>query len=169
MGPTITATQLNYFHICKYKLWLFSNGISMEHTSGLVEEGKVLHTTAYAQRPKKYREIMLGGSKIDFYDPKKKVIFETKRSPAMQLIDVWQVKFYIFLFEKSGIFGVTGKIEYPYTRQRKIVSLDDRDKLYLEKASLEVINIIAKRSPPVKERKAICDSCAYHDFCWVVK
>lgn len=169
MEIPITATQLNYFHICQHKLWLFSRGVSMEHTSLLVQEGAVLHTTAYAQRPKKFREIQLEGSKIDFYDPKKKVIFETKRSAAMQGVDVWQVKFYILLFEINGIHGVTGKIEYPSSRQRKRVDLDEKDKQYLLIAFRKSKEIIASQSPPDKIRKPICDHCAYHDFCWIIK
>ena len=28
----LTATHINYFHICHRKLWLFANGINMWHT-----------------------------------------------------------------------------------------------------------------------------------------
>ncbi|MBP7477765.1 MAG: Dna2/Cas4 domain-containing protein [Chitinophagales bacterium] len=34
----ITATHINYFHVCKRKLWMFSNGLNMEHNSDLVRE-----------------------------------------------------------------------------------------------------------------------------------
>ena len=34
----LTATHINYFHICHRKLWLFANGINMEHTSDAVED-----------------------------------------------------------------------------------------------------------------------------------
>jgi len=46
----ITATHINYYHICHRKLWLFSNGINMEHTSEIVADGKLLHETSYPQR-----------------------------------------------------------------------------------------------------------------------
>jgi len=46
----ITATHINYYHICHRKLWLFSNGINMEHTSEMVADGKLLHETSYPQR-----------------------------------------------------------------------------------------------------------------------
>ena len=28
---TPTGTHFNYYHICRRKLWLFANGINMEH------------------------------------------------------------------------------------------------------------------------------------------
>lgn len=163
----ITATYINYYHICKHKLWLFANGVSMEHTSSLVAEGKVLHNTAYGQRPAKYREVMLNGSKIDYYDPKAKVVHEVKKSDSMYDVDLWQAKFYIWLFEQNGIFGVIGKIEYPYLRKTKKIRLEESDKTYFKKAIEEIDSIISAPSPPRRTRKSICPRCAYYDFCWI--
>jgi CRISPR-associated exonuclease Cas4 len=139
----------------------------MEHSSGLVAEGKVLHDTAYKQRPAKYREVLINGSKIDYYDPKAKVVHEVKKSDSMYEVDVWQVKYYIWLFELNGIFGVIGKIEYPYLRETKKVRLEESDKTYLKRVIEEVEIIIANASPPHRTKKSICPRCAYHDFCWV--
>jgi CRISPR-associated exonuclease Cas4 len=75
----VTATHINYFFICHRKLWLFANGINMEHTSERVAEGKLIGQTSYPQRAEKYTEIEIGGSKIDFYDAKNKVIHEVKK------------------------------------------------------------------------------------------
>ncbi len=76
----LTATHINYFFICHRKLWLFSYGITMEHTSDAVSEGKLIGETTYPQRPEKYTEIEIGGSKIDFYDAKNKVVHEIKKA-----------------------------------------------------------------------------------------
>lgn len=165
----ITATHINYYHICRHKLWLFANGISMEHTSGLVAEGKVLHNTAYSQRAQKYREVQLSGSKIDYYDPKGKVIHEIKKSDAMNKVDVWQIKYYIWLFELNGILEVVGKIEYPYLRETMKVRLEEKDKVYLQEIVEKTKLIINAPKPPVRKRKPICPRCAYYDFCWVSK
>ncbi|HEY8659092.1 MAG TPA: Dna2/Cas4 domain-containing protein, partial [Hanamia sp.] len=111
----ITATHINYYHICHRKLWLFSNGINMEHTSEMVADGKLLHETSYPQRAEKYREIELSATlnnqielfgKIDFYDAKEKMIHEIKRSEKIEAAHEWQVKFYIWLLEQNDIFGV---------------------------------------------------------------
>lgn len=43
----ITGTHFNYYQICHRKLWLFANGINMEHNSHLVYEGKLIHEESY--------------------------------------------------------------------------------------------------------------------------
>lgn len=73
-----TATHINYYNVCRRKLWLFANGINMEHASDLVTEGKLIGTESYPQRSDRYTEVQLGGVKIDFYDPYNKVVHETK-------------------------------------------------------------------------------------------
>lgn len=66
-----TATHINYYHICHRKLWLFANGINMEHTLDTVTEGKLIGENTYTDRAVKYTELQLDGVKIDFYDAKK--------------------------------------------------------------------------------------------------
>src|SRR5215212_4830163 len=109
----LTATHINYYFICYRKLWLFANGINMEHTSDTVAEGKLIHETSYPQTAEKYSEIEIGGSKIDFYDAKNKVIHEVKKSDSIEDAHVWQAKYYIWLLQQNRIDEVTGIIEYP--------------------------------------------------------
>lgn len=42
MQPLVTGTEFNYYNICRRKLWLFSHGIQMEHTSDNVLLGKMI-------------------------------------------------------------------------------------------------------------------------------
>lgn len=67
---TVTGTHIAYLHLCHRKLWLFANGINMEHTSELVAEGKLIGETSYSDRAQKFTEIEIDGVKIDFYDAK---------------------------------------------------------------------------------------------------
>ena len=71
-----TGTQFNYYQVCKRKLWLFSNGITMEHTSDIVFDGKLIHENSYPQRSERYEELEVDGCKIDFYDVRYKIIHE---------------------------------------------------------------------------------------------
>jgi len=88
----LLATHINYFFVCKRKLWLFSNGINMEHTSDTVYDGKMLHENSYPQRAQKHNEMELSAQygeaeltgKIDFYDAAAKTIHETKRSDKVE-------------------------------------------------------------------------------------
>ena len=75
----ITGTHFSYYLVCRRKLWLFSNGITLEHTSDIVADGRLLHEASYPQRTSKYEEISIDGIKIDYYDVKNKVINEIKR------------------------------------------------------------------------------------------
>lgn len=60
----ITGTHFNYYQVCKRKLWLFANGITMEHISELVYEGKLIHEESYPQRSGKYEEVEIDGYRI---------------------------------------------------------------------------------------------------------
>lgn len=162
----ITATHINYYHICRRKLWLFSNGIQMEHTSGHVAEGKLIGETSYPDRAAKYTEIEVDGVKIDYYDPGNKVVHEVKKSNKMQEAHVAQVKYYIWKLAQKGIEGVTGIIEYPRQKQRHKVTLGQEDGELIKKWEKEVAQIMTLETcPPVIHAK-ICQTCSYYDLCY---
>lgn len=163
----LTATHINYYFICHRKLWLFANGIRMEHTSDVVAEGKLIGETTYPQRAEKYTEIEIGGSKIDFYDAKNKVIHEIKKSDKIEEAHQWQVKYYIWLLQQNGVEGVTGILEYPKLRNTTTVTLSPADEAYLL-TTIAQIKIIVESEfcPPVINSK-ICKTCSYYDFCYV--
>ena len=124
----VTGTHFNYYQVCKRKLWLFANGIQMEHTSDLVYEGKLIHEDSYAQRSSKYEEVELDGIKVDYYDTKNRIIHEIKKSNKIESAHEWQLKYYIYIFEKNGIAGVTGILEYPTLRKTQQIELTDVDR-----------------------------------------
>jgi CRISPR-associated exonuclease Cas4 len=162
----ITGTHFNYYLICHRKLWLFANGIHMEHTSDLVHEGKLIHENSYPQRASKYREIEMDGIKIDFYDPAGKIIHETKKSHKEHNSHLWQLKYYIYRLEKAGVDGVTGILEYPAERQTEEVLLSIPDREYIEEIEKEItIMIITDSCPPVIDASK-CKKCSYNDFCY---
>ena len=43
----INGTKINYYFICKTKLWLFSHNIQLEHISENVKLGKILHEDSF--------------------------------------------------------------------------------------------------------------------------
>ena len=152
----ITGTHFNYYQVCKRKLWLFANGINMEHTSDLVFEGKLIHEDSYPQRSGKYEEIELDGIKVDFYDPKRKVIHEIKKSNKVEAAHEWQLKYYIYVFERNGIEGVTG-VE---------VVLSDVDRERIQEMEVDIQRIISDDDCPPLQKRGICRNCSYFDFCY---
>jgi len=164
---TITATLINLYNICHRELWLHANGIRMEHTSDTVAEGKLIGGTTYPQRPEKYTEIEIGGSKIDFYDAKNKIIHEIKKSASAEEAHLWQVKYYIWLLKQSGIKGVKGLLEYPKLRQTTEVVLTEKDEDYLQSAAAHIAAIVAGETCPPTIHAKICKQCSYFDFCYI--
>jgi len=39
----MTGTHINYYFICQRKLYLFDHHVTMEHTSDLVDLGRLMH------------------------------------------------------------------------------------------------------------------------------
>lgn len=161
----ITGTHFNYYLICHRKLWLFANGMSMEQTSDLVYEGKLLHENTYKQRSDKFKEIAIEGIKIDYYDSKNHVVHELKKSDKKEDAHVWQVKYYLFVLERNGI-EATGLLEYPKLRKTQEVYLTEPDRDFINGAKRKIEEIILSDSCPDRIVKSKCRSCSYYDFCY---
>jgi len=174
----ITATHLNYYFICHRKLWLFANGIQMEHNSEAVAEGKFIHETAYPQRAERYREIELSflwkedidlSGKIDFYNAGNRVIHEIKKSDKMEEAHAWQVKYYIWLLELNGIPEVRAILEYPRLRETRKIFLSEKDREVLQATILEIRDIVGQETCPERINKKLCKKCSYYDLCYVTE
>lgn len=163
----ITGTHFNYYQICKRKLWLFYSGISMEHNSGLVYEGKLIHETSYLQRPERYEELEIDGCKIDFYDARNKIVHEIKKSDKMEIAHEWQVKYYIYVLEQNGIEGVKGILEYPVIRHTSEVLLTNEDREKIAEIRQNILRIIEDENCPGVINSKICNQCSYYEFCYV--
>lgn len=171
----INATLVNLYHICKRECWLHANGVTMEHTSDTVYDGKLLHENSYPGRNEKHAEMIVEASyngislagKIDFYDARQQLIHETKRSDKVEQAHAWQVKFYLWLLRLNGIGGATAILEYPLLRQTDRLDLLEADINYLEKTVVKIADLKdSKECPPVINAK-ICKSCSYYELCYV--
>lgn len=162
----LIGTHFNYYQVCKRKLWLFANGIHMEHTSDLVYDGKLIHENSYPQCSSKYEEIEIDGIKVDYYDALHKTIHEIKKSDKIDIAHEWQLKYYIYVFERNGIMDVTGVLEYPLLRKRDIVLLSEIDRETISEMEKDIIRITGSDICPALERKRICRNCSYFDFCY---
>lgn len=161
----ITGTHFNYYLICHRKLWLFANGIQMEHNSELVSQGKVLHEYAYPQRSDRFKEIAIEGIQIDFFDTKKNVIHEIKKTDKKAAAHLWQLKYYIYVLEQHGLSNVSGLLEYPKMRKTEEVWLSEADRLTIEEYKEDINTIIHSDDIPKKFPKSKCRNCSYFDFC----
>ena len=160
--PIITGTQINYYFVCKRKLWLFSKNISMEQNSELVEIGSILHYTSYSRKRK---EIQLEGIKIDFFEKNRGIIHEVKKSKSIENAHIWQLKYYLYYFKQLGI-NVTGEINYPLLRKIEKIELTEDDEMEIEEIMKKIHQIISLEIPPKKQNKKICKKCSYFELCY---
>ncbi len=160
-----TGTQVNYFFVCQRKLWLFSNHITMEHTSDMVKMGKLIGEESYDREKK---DIQIDDTiSIDFLELRHNKIHEVKKSRAVEEAHVWQVKYYLYYLEKKGLTGVTAEINYPLLRKKMEIILSDEDRVKMKEILEGIRETIGKAKPPEKIDKRFCRKCSYFEFCWV--
>jgi len=131
-----------------------------------VYEGRLIHEESYPQRSGKYEEIEMDGIKVDYYDARNKVIHEIKKSDKVEKAHEWQLKYYIYVFERNGIEGVRGILEYPVLRKKDEIVLSEVDRDRLKEMEKEIIHIIEREDCPPREKKKLCKNCSYFDFCY---
>lgn len=158
----ITGVKVNYYHICKTKLWLFSHNINLEKENDSVAIGKMLHEDRYK---KNYKNITIDGISIDFMKAGTILeIHEIKKSKKMDEADKAQLSFYLYYLKKKG-FEATGVLNYPLLNKVERIELSPEDEIYIER-DIEDIRKIVLGSIPSPERKKICLKCAYQEFCF---
>jgi len=166
----ITASHIVYLLICHRKLWLFANGVEMEHFSETVLEGRLIHNTTYQRRPSQYVEVQLDNVKIDFYNPQTRTVHETKRGRAVESAHRAQVQYYLYKLHRHGVPDATGLIEYPDLRRTEPVeALTEADMATIAGWEKEVAHIVAQEKCPPPIHAAICKNCSYHDFCYAAE
>lgn len=173
----INATLMNIFHICKREMWLHYHAIRMEHTSEVVYEGKLIGEESYPFRADKNEEleIMLPlenekvvlTAKIDFFDAKRGIVHETKKSAAKEWAHVAQVQFYLYLLQKNGVEVSHGVLEYPKLRQTERVTLGEEDVQRIEANIEKIREVLEQEQCPPKLPISKCKACSYFEFCWV--
>ena len=163
----MNATLINLYHICQRELWLHHHGIRMEHTSDVVYEGKLIGETSYLGRAGKNRQIELDGVKIDFYDPTNKIVYETKKSNKTEQAHIAQVKYYLYILYRNGVTDAQGIIEYPKLRIRTQVYFDPEEDIpRIGNWIADIERIISKDKCPAVQKKPICRSCSYFEYCY---
>lgn len=162
----VTGTHISYLHLCHRKLWLFANGLNMEHTSDLVAEGKFIDEQSYPQRSARYQQLALEGIKIDHYDVQNQVVREVKKSNKKEAAHIAQLKYYLFVLERNGVEVRHGVLEYPKLRVTEEVWLSDVDRAEIPGWKAQVREIVGREDCPALIEKGICKRCSYYEFCY---
>ncbi|OTP12532.1 CRISPR-associated protein cas4 [Enterococcus sp. 10A9_DIV0425] len=156
--------MINYYFVCQRKLWLFSQGLQYEEENENVQLGKLIDTSSYKDKRK---QIMLDGTiNIDFLE-EWKVLHEVKKSRAIEIAAIWQLRYYLYYLQKKGVLVEKGYIDYPKLRERVEVTLDEKEVEELEEIIQFIESIIIQKEAPKAEKKKICAKCAYCDYCFI--
>ena len=158
-----TGTQINYFFVCKRKLWLFTKDIRFESENEYVQLGRLIDENTYKRNRK---QIEIGKIKIDFID-NKGVIHEVKKSNKIEKAHIYQVKYYILTLREMGVRNVTGEIDYPKLKKKQTVIWESDDEETFNNIFSEIQKILYEPKPPAVVKKNICSKCAYYEFCFV--
>ncbi|WP_342590602.1 CRISPR-associated protein Cas4 [Methanococcus voltae] len=157
---------MNYYFICKTKLFLFMNNIGLEKNHENVKLGKLLHENRY-NSSNKNKEVIIDKIAIDFINIKDEYIeiHEVKKSDKMEVADYYQIIYYMYYLKKLGI-NSKGVINYPNQNKKKEIELNNE---YIGKITSIIKEIEEIRNsnniiPPTK--KKYCKKCAYYEFCF---
>lgn len=159
----VQAIKVNYYYVCKRKLWLFDKGISMESDNDNVLEGKLIHQDAYPQFQR--RETLIDNLlRIDIIQGE--YVKDIKKSSKMRDCDVMQLAYYLFYLKQMGI-EKKGTINYVKERRIENIELSDELEKEVKKALVDIYEITKHKKPPAREKLPYCKSCAYYIFCFV--
>lgn len=158
----ITGVQVNYYFVCRTKLWLFSHNVSLENESDAVKLGRLIHREVFERDDK---EIKIGPIAIDVVKNGDSLeIREVKKSRAFEKANFYQLLYYLYYLSKFGVKAV-GRLSYPKEKKIVEVALDEDSKEEIEQVLKEISTIVENEIPePVY--KPHCRKCAYFEFCF---
>ena len=158
----VNGTQINYYFICKTKLWLFSHNIHLEHENENVKLGKLLHEDSF----KREKEFLIDNLiNVDFIKITDCVeIHEVKKTQKMDIAHEYQLLYYMYyLKNEKDIEDIKGYLDYPKNRTKKEVILTKEKEIELKKI-IDDINKIIHADMPKPKKSKICRKCAYFEF-----
>lgn len=160
----ITGVMVNYYFVCKRKLWYFNKNISMESENELVGLGKLIDENSYGREKKSVLvdEII----NIDFLKDWE-IIHEVKKSNKIEEASIWQLKYYLWVLKERGVKIEKGILDYPKLRKRIDVELSESDESEIKNIVSEINIILEKSLPPEKILKKFCKSCSYYELCYI--
>lgn len=158
----VRGVEMNYYFVCKRKLWLFSHNINFENESELVRLGKLIHREFYERDDK---DVRIGPIAIDAVKRGRNLeIREVKKSKSMEKADFYQLAYYLFYLSNLGI-EARGILSYPKLRESIEIELNDELFKEIERIVAEVEKVKRGKIPQA-ERGKHCRKCAYFEFCF---
>ena len=159
----VNGTLIWYYYICKREVWLIAHGIEPPQENELISIGRLIHEEYY----KKFKKELFVDNKIkiDILEGKK-VIGEVKKSSKYLESAKMQLAFYLYYLKTTKGKKLEGELLIPEERKRIRVKLIPELEKEVEKAVLEIEEIVKRPTPPPATKTKYCKNCAYREFCW---
>lgn len=158
----VTGVMMQYYVVCERELWFYSRDIEIDRNNTAIVRGTHVDETAYSEQR---RNVSIDGTiAIDVMDDGR--VMEVK--PSSALVEPARLQLLYYLWYLDRVVGVerTGVLAHPTERRRETVTLDEEAEQRVEDAIRGVYEVVSADSPPPATEKPVCESCAYHDFCW---
>ena len=166
MTKEVNGSMINYYFICKTKLWLFSHNIQLENESDNVIIGRNLHENSYKRDDEQLIDNLI---EVDFIRKNGDIyeIHEVKKSKKMEIAHKYQLLYYMYyLHYKKGFENIEGILNYPTIRKTETIELTDENTEKILKI-IENINMIINEDMPKPVKSKKCYKCAYYEFCFI--
>jgi len=155
----VTGTLVNYYMVCKRRLWLHAHGITQEHESENVKIGKYYHEQMEEEGE---NDKFINGVKVDKVEGD--YVIEYKKSNSSVEASEWQLLFYLWKLKQAGI-NKKGILKFKENRDNRKVELTPDKEKRLEEIVAEIGELLEQPNPPpVSVCSARCNRSAYRDF-----
>mgnify|MGYP002075118824 CR=1 FL=1 len=159
-----SGIKVNYYIVCKRKLWLFDRNLSMENNSEKVTIGKVLDNDYYNKNNNK-NYLLDNLICIDIVDNEN--IGEIKVSDKLPESGRIQILYYLYYLKKSLGINKKGTLNYPKQHKREFVELDEEAEKNIENILIDIKSILSLDKPPPIDKKPYCTKCSYYELCFI--
>ena len=159
----LNGLDFQYFHVCHTRLWMNRQSLISIQKNTYIEKG-----SAFSYKKEESQGLIMMGLKPDKIDWKQKIIHEHKISQSFIEATISQVMFYVIMINSNydDYYPWKGKLFFLEQKNgSKLLNMENHidDMLLILQP---VVDIILSNTCPKKEKKSVCERCAYHQYCW---
>lgn len=158
----VTGVMIQYYMICKRKLWFYINQINMNYDNDDISIGKSIHENSFKRKKKEYR---VDNVVFDFVENKGELtIFEVKKSSKLKLGSKYQLYYYLYILKQSG-YNPKGVLVFPKEKKRESIEITESIEKEIENIIEDIIKIAEQHTPPKDISKKFCNGCSFYELC----
>lgn len=159
----VTGVMMQYHSVCDRELWFEYHGVSINKENSNIVRGEIVDNNSYSYLDRE--RVRIGPIAPDMLEDGKLV--EIKPSSKIEESSEAQLLYYLWYFEEKLGIKKEGVLSYPSEKTREEYTLTQDEKKRVEDSIREIHEIVTQSHPPRFERKPVCSSCAFKDFCMV--